>query len=307
LEKTSRRSEKTLLLSDACTDFLIAKDLSESSRVWYRRQLRRFIEWLPVTNVEDITRQHLRQYGAWLRTLGIKSVTQHGYMTAAKAFLNWLAHEDAIDSRVTMHVEMPKVEQKIVQTLSPAHISALVNAARSQECKATAERDAAIVLLLLDGGMRANELCNLTLDNIDIEQGYVRIVNAKGRKQRELGIGRECRRALGRYIHRYRPQTDDPHVFISHRTGEGLVYGGLWHTLRRLSRMAGLPDGTVRPHILRHSWSASALKAGMDVVRISRLLGHESLATTETYIRSFDSKQARDGAISVGDIFFSKG
>jgi len=198
---------------------------------------------------------------------------------------------------------MPKVESNVINVFSPHDVAALLAACEREPVKWVAERNKAMLWLLLDTGIRVSELCSLTTDNVSIEQGYIR-VRGKGRKQREVGLGRESRHALARFLYRFRPKSDDTHVFLSMRGG-GLQRGGIWRILDRLGDAVGVDDVRCSPHTLRHTWASSALKSGMDVVRISRLLGHTSLAVTEHYLRSFDSKQARDGALSVADTFFS--
>ncbi len=156
-------------------------------------------------------------------------------------------------------------------------------------------RDRAILSILLDTGIRANELCSLTLDKVhlDTQDAYI-TVHGKGNKWREVGLGKQARTALYKYIHRYRTASkDNDYVFLS-RYKVKMTPTGLNQILYRLADWAHV-EGRVSAHVWRHTYAMQYLKNGGDVYKLSRLLGHVGISITENYVRSLSQRDARIG------------
>ncbi len=159
-----------------------------------------------------------------------------------------------------------------------------------------AARDKAIVSVLLDTGVRANELCTLTLGrtNFSLTDAHI-IVLGKGRKQREVGLGNKSRLALHRYIYQFRPRVESEAVFLT-RHSTPLHPDGLAQMLIKLRNRSSL-SFHIHPHKFRHTFAYMYMREGAgDVLRLSRLLGHSSVLVTENYLKVFDSRDARDSA-----------
>jgi integrase/recombinase XerD len=131
------------------------------------------------------------------------------------------------------------------------------------------------------------------------------VVNGKGRKQREVGLGRSSRLALHRYIHEYRPDVPHNFVFVN-RYGKHIQRPALEAILLKLQEKTGLYGLHVNPHKFRHTYAYMYMltKQG-DVLRLSRLLGHSSMTVTENYLKAFGSQESRDGS-SVLDTLVSR-
>ncbi len=283
----------SMRLDAALTEYRYAKDLTPKSQTWYESKLSAFIGWCEeqspsITDVENITAPLVRRYLAFLRDNPsprygrlISSHTLHGSARAIKAFLHWAVREDLLSANVPARIEMPRRVQKIVPALTPQQIDALLRACAESETPDYVARDRAILAVLLDTGIRAAELCTLTLDRVTFgpEEAYL-IVNGKGRKQREVGLGQRSRQLLHRYIYRHRSQQAPravQTVFLA-KGGTPLTPEGLDRLLYRLRDRAGLTE------------------QGGDLYKLSRLLGHTSVVVTEVYLRSFNARAARQGA-----------
>jgi len=255
------------------------------------------------------SRAHLRQFSRDLRETPsastgkpIASHTLHGYLRAVKSLLNWAFNESYIDERLTRKLETPKLDEKVVAIFTRKHIDALLHACDTDmgvELPQQAARDKAILAFLLDTGERANELCSLTLDNLHFTpQDAYALVDGKGRKQREVGLGRTARQYLHRYIHHYRmayrPSHSERHVFLA-KGGTPLTPEGLSRLLHSLRERAGITDIQVNAHRFRHTFAVNFMEQNNDVLRLSRTLGHTSLAVTDGYLNSFSSRSARQG------------
>lgn len=301
-------------LHAAVDAYFLAKDLTPTAQRWYHQKLSTFLGWCCQHGVEDIEALNaplVRQFVADMRMTPsprsgqlMTSNTLHGYARGVKGFLNWCVGEDLLSEKVVKRLEMPKREQKVIPTFSKDDITRLLAAASRglPQYPWFAERDKAILMVLLDTGIRANELCDLTLDRVRIstDDAYI-LVNGKGRKQREVGLGQRARTQLHRYIHRFRPHVaGETRVFLT-RDRKPLQPEGLDRLLYRLRDDTGIRDVRVSAHTFRHTFACAYLMDGGDLYKLSRLLGHTSVVVTENYLRSFQSRDARRDRRSVLD------
>jgi integrase len=159
---------------------------------------------------------------------------------------------------------------------------------------AAGERDRAIVFTLLDTGVRCSELVQLTLDDLDLEAGRLRILHAKGNKQRVVPFASRCREALRHYLG-FRGSEAGP-LFVAagrHRTlrpGVALRPNGLKQLLRRLGRQAGLSK--VHAHRFRHTFATWAIEQDARELDVQHLLGHASPDMVRRYASTYNSEQA---------------
>jgi site-specific recombinase XerD len=309
-------------LTAALTAYFYAKDdLADTTRDWYEQKLTAFAAWCtahtcptheqPAADVEDVDATHVREYIAHLRAtspgrLGqpISSQTLHGYARVIKAFLRWCVREGLVAERVTRRLDMPRREQRVIPVFTPTQITQLLDACARPSHDLypwMAERDRTILMLLLDTGIRANELCGLALADVHLDRHdpYIKVLG-KGRKEREIGLGLRARQQLHRWIYRYRPADtppDTPAVFVT-RDRRALDTEGLTAILARLKTATGITGVRCSPHDFRHTFAFTYLQNGGDVMRLSRLLGHTSLAVTSGYLGAFQSRDARRGSVS---------
>lgn len=299
-----------MLLKHALTELLLAKDYTPRSIQRRTEVLADFFTWCAaqhVASVEDITRDTARRYVANLRERANKrtgkrlsSETQHGQASVLRMFLRFCVDEGWLAEDVVRRFPMPRLAHKVVAILEPDHYARLVRA--TDACPMLALRDRAILAVLFDTGLRGGELCNLTLDHLSLtaHEAFIR-VDGKGRKQREVGLGRQSALALHRYLANRRVQS--PMVFLS-RSKRPLTPNAIDRMLYRLRDTAGrkhFQGIRVSAHTFRHSFAVHYLQQGGDVYKLSRLLGHESVATTERYLRAFRAKDARLTSKSVLD------
>ena len=177
---------------------------------------------------------------------------------------------------------MPKIERYLPETLAVPEGERLLAAAAGGTPLEL--RDRAIVELLYASGLRVSELCGARLENLDLEQGFIRVVG-KGNKQRLVPVGSGAREALGRYLQAGRPalvgKRTGAEVFLSVR-GRKLTNQRIWQLLNELAGRAGL-DKRIHPHMLRHSFATHLLEGGADLRVIQALLGHSDISTTQIY------------------------
>lgn len=215
-------------LTTASTDYEYAiLDHSAQTQQWCNQKLSVFVDWCAehdITTLEALTQRHLRAFLAglhervnWQTGKPISSYTIHGYAQVLKGFLNWCHREDLISDRLTRRMEMPRVDVKVIEIFTTEQMKALLHAAKTQPHPFLASRDRAALTVLFDTGLRASELCNLTLGDVHLtpQDAFLKVLG-KGRKEREVGLGNEARAALHRYIIRYRKApSDEKRVFLT--------------------------------------------------------------------------------------------
>ena len=242
--------------------------------------------------IEDVSKRPGKSGGT------LKSSSVRCYAQTVKAFLAWCASEEDFDglvsTRVVARIELPKVDETVIEVFTPEHIKAMFDAAEKQPFPV---RDKALLCVLLDTGARAGEVCSLTLDCVwlDADDSYIKVMG-KGRKEREIALGRTSRIALRRYITRYRhPATSaEKRVFLG-RTGKPLTTAGVHSIVHDIGERAHIKGVRVSPHTWRHTMACMALLNGLDIYKLSRIMGHTSVKVTERYLSAVKAKQARQG------------
>jgi len=300
-------------VNTAVKEFLSAKrTLSPLTVRSYKQRLCVFADWCTQHGftLETLTARAVRTF---IEDMGrrpglgghpMQNSTVHCYATDVKTFLSWCAREEdfegLVSTKIAARVESPPVETKVIEVFTDVQIAAFFRAAEEGD---SAVRDRALLALLIDTGARASEVVGLTLDCtwLDPDDSYI-LVRGKGKKQREIGLGRVARMALRRYVTRYRRPDDrsDTHVFIA-RTGLPLTVSGLGQLIVRLGKKAGITGVRVSPHTFRHGFACAYLIAGGDLYKLSRLMGHTSVKVTERYLGAIKARQARQGGYSVLD------
>jgi integrase/recombinase XerD len=258
----------------------------------------------------------------------ISSYTLAGYVRVIKSFLNWCLQDNqyGVDVKIIQRIEKPKVTEKIVETFSPEQIEALFKACRKEDSEHLQLRDRAILAVLLDCGLRAQELVTLTIGNVIVDPGdsYLKVLG-KGSKWREVGLGIETRKHVHKYIRMYREPTIEHVVKQQHknfserqvkqkskevtqvscvfvgRTGDNLTTNGLFQIIRRLGEWACIEGVRCSPHTFRHTFSKMFMENDGNIYTLGKLLGHASVGTTETYLKSLQHSSARKRAKSVLD------
>jgi site-specific recombinase XerD len=171
---------------------------------------------------------------------------------------------------------MPKLPKELLPAFSKEDVGKLLAACRTL-------RDTALVHCLLDSGCRASEFVVLNTGSVDMGTGAVAVRQGKGKKDRTTFLGAKSRRALRRYLRERKDVGPDELLFPSSRTGERLTTSGLVQFCKRLGDRAGVEH--CHPHTFRRSCALWSLRAGMDLVSLSRILGHESLDILRLYLK----------------------
>lgn len=260
-----------------------ARDLSEASLEWYHRKIRPFVAYLVEQGVARMNRLQFGHAQGYLLALrdGGKSpanIIDHG--RAARAFLYWAGENELIDPAIPRRFKLPrrpKIERDVFTT---ADIAALVAA-----CKQTTnpERNAAMVLLMADTGLRAGEVGRIAESECEFDRI---LIHGKGRRERYVPIAPHTRKALQRWR---KKRGSSEWLFVTVRD-EVFDRQTVYKVFRRLGEIAGISP--CHPHMMRRATATEWIKAGGDSFSLQALLGHSSQVMTAIYAKMADSTVA---------------
>lgn len=262
-----------------------------------------------------LTTGHLEEGGRFRegQLQPLKPATLANYFAILRAFFNRLVELDVLAESPMRKLRRPKVREDQIQPFTAEQVQALMQAARTSRDPV---RNEAILLLLYDTGIRASELCSLTLRDVDLLARRL-TVTGKGNKVRTLYLGAQARRAMKRLTEEYRdaqnpnqPAELSHPIFCSNRgktAGAALTRGGLHQVIQTLGVRAGLTSVRCSPHTMRHTFAVSYLRNDGGVFSLQQSLGHENLAMTRRYVALADADLADQHAkASPADKLFGK-
>jgi integrase/recombinase XerD len=203
-------------------------------------------------------------------------------LSSVRAFHRFLLREGEIERDPTAGVVRPKLPRRLPKPLPVEAVLRLL--AQPDPSTPAGVRDRAVLETLYGAGVRISELVGLDVDDVDLEEGSVRVFG-KGSKERDVPLGRYARDAIAAYLVRVRPQLATRRsrsaLFLNLRGGR-LTRQGCAGILAKHARTARV-GRAVSPHVLRHSFATHLLEGGADVRVVQELLGHASVATTQVY------------------------
>lgn len=213
------------------------------------------------------------------KKLATKTVSRR--VAAVRSLVKFQEVEGRDVKGILEHIDRPKAEKSLPKVLSKEQVNRLINAPSPESAFYT--RDVAILELLYASGLRASELCGLTLGNMQLREGLVRIFG-KGSKERIVPVGQAAIAAIERYLEECRPnllKTPTDVLFLS-RTGRPLDRIRLWQLVEGYGKASGLLK-EISPHVLRHCFATHLLGGGADLRIVQELLGHADVGTTQIY------------------------
>jgi len=267
-----RTIEKRKLLLSKFLWFLRDREIAEIDRM----ACRNFLHY--------VSHGHKEAGGRWGAgwTRETKPSTVNSFHGTLRAFFNWYREEEDRDSSPMDKVEPAINRDDQIQPFSDDQVDRLLRAAAASNHP---KRDRAILLFLLDTGVRVSELCDMKLCDLDM-MGYGATVTGKGDKTRRIQFGKNAKKALWQYLHA-RPHDPDEPLFIAeggHNSGEELRPNGVLQMIRRLGKAAGIEGVRCSPHTFRHTFSIYFLRNGGNQFTLMTLLGHTSLDMTKRYV-----------------------
>ncbi len=281
---------------DAFISFLdLERGLSPHTRENYQRDLDQGAAFLAKRGASGWAAVRGEQAAAWIQSLSSDRravATLARKLTALRTFARHLLREKVRDDDFTALLVGPKLTRRIPGTLSAAEVTRLLAAPAGGD--APALRDRALLELFYSSGLRVSELAGLTIQQLDLEGGFLRVFG-KGAKERVVPVGGRAREALAAWLTAGRPRfvkkATGSQLFLNNR-GTALSRVMLWMIVKKYAKRAGIAKN-VKPHLLRHSFATHLLGGGADLRAIQEMLGHANIATTQIYT-TVESKRLVD-------------
>jgi integrase/recombinase XerC/integrase/recombinase XerD len=297
MKNTSTAAEATWGTHLAAFDtYLKVRGMAEKTRKAYGTDAGQLAEWAAAQDLSpfDLTPRLLRRYAGVISERGLSKSSVARKIASTRAFYRHLVQRGLIEANPADLVASPKKDQYLPRVLKPAETAGVLDAIPSSSPLHL--RDRAMFEVAYGSGLRAEELVNLDLTDLDADAEELR-VTGKGSKTRIVPAGEPVWRAIQRYLDRARPKLAgaahearraEPALFLS-KSGRRLSTSDVRRRLRVSTQRAGTGPG-VTPHTLRHSFATHLLEGGADLRSIQELLGHASISTTQTYTRIESSR-----------------
>lgn len=257
------------------------RQLAHKTVKFYREKLKRFVSFCEsqaVTTLDQVDTNLLRRFFLWLEENGNNPGGRHAYFRTLRAAFRWLESEYEGYVSPLRKIKPPRLDDVPIEGVSIEDIKKMLDACNSNTF--TGIRDRALILTLLDTGIRIGECLALDWNDVDLINGSILIRRGKNRRPRVVYLGKSTRLALRKYA-RFR-HDEQPAVWVT-KQGERLKYFGVREILRRLAKQAGL-EKVPSPHDFRRTCALTLLRNGADLLSVSRLLGHTSLEVTKRYL-----------------------
>ncbi len=282
-----------------------AENKSPATVTWYNDMLRSFSDYMKRTQdscrLNDFTVDIVRGYIIFLRqkpkyqghpctpeqTMLLSPKTLQGHVRALKAFSSWLFADGYTKENVLSNLKLPKAPVKLMEPLTPDEISQVIRSIDRNTL--TGARNYTMLVTLLDTGLRASELANITLGNLDLTEGFIKVMG-KGSKERIVPIGKFVRMTLWNYIERIRPRysgSDNNYLFLT-PGGKPILVNTVKLLFSRLAKVSGVTR--LHAHLCRHTFAINYLMNGGDIFSLREILGHTTLEMVNHYLR-FTSSQ----------------
>lgn len=262
------------------------KQYSEHTSASYKRDIIQFKNFLKkeydylLNDVEKISPAVVREYLSTLIVEGLSRRSVARKLSALRSLFKYLFRQGNIQKVPTENINAPKLNKPLPKFLTIKEINKLVGAIDTETI--IGKRIFAIIETLYSTGMRVSEVVNLKHEEIQWQEGIVRVIG-KGKKERLVMLGDVALARLKDYINDAEYDRGSPVEFIfRNKFGKKLNVKTVQTDISRLAKLAGI-NREVTPHILRHSFATHMLDAGADLRSVQELLGHASLSTTQIY------------------------
>lgn len=286
---------KFMLIKDALSEYkqylIVEKGLSKNTIYSYLRDLIAFSNFIgeeyEINQIENINKEHIHLYLKELsKTNCTNSISRK--LVSLRMLYIFLVKENIVKENLMSSFTLPKRDKKLPIVLSQEEMIEILDGIIV--CDAISSRNRCMVELLYATGMRISELLNLTLKDLNIKMGFIKVIG-KGNKERMIPIGSYVGEILEQYINDYRAEfniKNDSLLFFN-KHGQRLSREEFYSILQTIVNSTSITK-KVSPHTFRHTFATHLLENGADLRSIQELLGHSDISTTTIYTHISNQK-----------------
>lgn len=267
------------------------RGLSENSLAAYRRDLSQFSSWLDRQSVGllAISSFHLQEYLAYRQAKGSSARSTARLLSCLRGFYRHQVREKVLSQDPSALIENPRLGRPLPKTLTEQDVEQLLAAPDVDD--PVGFRDRSMLEMLYASGLRVSELVGLTIHQVNLRQGVVRVFG-KGSKERLVPVGQEAQEWLERFVREARSELlkgQQSDVLFPSLRGQQMTRQTFWYRVRHWAGVAGI-NKPLSPHTLRHAFASHLLNHGADLRVVQLLLGHSDLSTTQIYTHIANSR-----------------
>jgi integrase/recombinase XerD len=264
---------------------IIEKGLSKNTIEAYRHGLNRFFDHLRRKGIQEIGsvgKFDIRAFLLALKGKGLSTKTVVRDLSAIRTFFRFLIQEEILEANPVEEIESPKMAKTLPEILTLKEVEQLLE--QPDLRTPLGVRDRAMLEVLYATGMRVSELVHLSVNQVNLESGYV-VIYGKGSKERMVPLGSEAMKWVTLYLQTTRQRLakgKESHFLFINRSGRGMSRQRFWKNIKNYGLKAGLRK-RITPHLLRHSFASHLLERGADLRSVQMMLGHVDISTTQIY------------------------
>jgi len=276
--------QKILIIDRFIDHIWMAQGLSQNTLNAYKSDLKTFLNWLIKHSIpiESASKKNLEAYLSYRYQKSLSARSTARFISSARKFYAWMLAEGLVSIDPTLDLQLPKLPKSLPKDLSEDDVGKLLSAPNDSDL--LEQRDKAMFEVLYATGLRVSELVMLEMQNINMQQGVVRILG-KGGKERMVPMGENAIFCLQQYLDQARPDfllgALSDYVFLS-KQKKPMTRQTFWHRVKRYVERVGIKK-SVSPHTLRHAFATHLLNHGADLRAVQMLLGHSNVSTTTIY------------------------
>lgn len=273
------------LIEQFLTDLWIEKGLSANTISSYRLDLHCLCQWLKQNRISLLhcNSMELQRFLGDRLDKGYKATSSARMLSAMRKFFQYLYREKYRHDDPSAILTSPKLPARLPKYLTEQQVTILLNTPSSEV--ALELRDKAMLELLYATGLRVTELVSLTMSNVSLNQGIVRVIG-KGNKERLVPMGEEAVYWITEFIRYGREELlngQSSDVLFPSKRAVQMTRQTFWHRIKHYALSAGIDIDSLSPHVLRHAFATHLVNHGADLRVVQMLLGHSDLSTTQIY------------------------
>jgi len=263
-----------------------ARGCARGTMRFYQQKTNEFLKYCKsqvITQISQITPSVIRQYLIYLEEPNHNLGGRHAAYRTVRALLYWYEEEVEPEdwSNPIRKVKAPRVPEEPLEPVTFDTVSRMLETCQSDNFLGI--RDKAILLFLLDTGVRSGELLSINLENVNQARGDILIRHSKAKRPRYVYIGRHSKRALRKYLNTRKDI--NPALWVTHprRGSFRLDYQGLRAIITKRAKKAGVEAPTA--HDFRRAFALSMLRSGTDIFTRAKLMGHKGIHVLQRYLK----------------------
>ena len=273
-------------------DELKRLEKSENTLDAYRRDIIHLLAFLEEEGLEleEFNEIEVSNFIGYLLDLNMSRVTISRHLVSIRNFYKYLRKKNKVTEAPILYFELPEIKRNLPEVLSIEQVEMLIDTPDIETSKG--KRDKAILELLYAAGLKATELIELKLRDVDLSRGYVSIKGKKN-KERLIPIGSFAISSIREYLISRKDIVIGSSILFPSQRGDEMTRQGLWKILKEYAQACDL-DKSVNINTLRHSYAVHLLNGGADITSVSLLLGHNDIKATSVYLKLVKNRKLKE-------------